>query len=98
MPKKEKQRGKGSFVRMCAACNERRQKDLMIRVVRTSEGEAVVDLSGKAPGRGAYVCRNENCVKILRKSGRLSRLLKTAVREEIYEDLLRMTESGDDDG
>ena len=67
MPKKEKQRGKGSFVRMCAGCNGRKHKDGLIRVVRTAEGLAAVDPSGKLPGRGAYVCRDVKCIGILKK-------------------------------
>ena len=98
MPKKEKQRGKGSFVRMCAGCNGRKHKDGLIRVVRTAEGLAAVDPSGKLPGRGAYVCRDVKCLGILKKSGRLARLLRTEIPPALYDMLSAVAESGESDG
>ena len=97
MPKKEKERGKGSFVRMCAGCGRRCHKGFLVRIVR-GEDRVFVDLSGREPGRGAYVCRDEKCVAVLKKNGRLSRLLKAPVPEICYEDLFRATKSGDSDG
>lgn len=98
MPKKEKQRGKGSFVRMCAGCNDRKHKDFLLRIVKISENQAAVDPTGKAPGRGAYVCRNEKCIGILKKSGRLIRLLNAPVGAELYDELMQLAESGKTDG
>ena len=46
-------------MRMCIACREMKTKSEMTRVVRNAEGEIALDLTGKAPGRGAYVCSEE---------------------------------------
>ena len=50
-------------MRMCIACREMKPKQEMTRVVRNAEGEISLDPTGKAPGRGAYVCDNEECLK-----------------------------------
>ena len=75
---------------MCAACAGRMPKDRhdFIRIVRFKDGITVLDRDGTAEGRGAYVCRNAECVKKLCKTRRLSRLLRGTVSDEIY-DLLR---------
>ena len=49
--------------RMCSGCMTRRPKEELIRIVRTKDGKAIVDASGKTDGRGAYVCPDENCIK-----------------------------------
>jgi len=46
-------------MRMCTGCMEMKPKKDLIRVVRSSEGEISIDMKGKKPGRGAYVCRDE---------------------------------------
>lgn len=84
-------RHKGAKIRMCAACGLRARKDEhdFLRIVLPKDGIARVDRDGTCEGRGAYVCRNEDCVKKLSKSHRLSRLLRGAVSEEIYRELER---------
>ncbi len=71
--------------RMCAVCRVRKNKSELIRVVRMPGGEFAVDDSGKAGGRGAYVCREGGCPETCRKKRALDRSFKTAVPEEIYE-------------
>lgn len=59
----------------------------LIRVVRSKEGELSLDFKGKAPGRGAYLCANPECLKIARKSRAIERAFSARVPEEVYEAL-----------
>lgn len=56
-----------------------------VRIVRSKEGELSVDLTGKKPGRGAYLCRNRDCLELAKKGRKLERGLKCAIPDEIYE-------------
>ncbi|MBO4948399.1 MAG: YlxR family protein [Peptococcaceae bacterium] len=80
MPKKIPQR-------TCMACQEKKDKRDLVRIVRSPEGEISVDLTGKKPGRGAYICPNLECLNKVIKSKRLERSLETAISQEIYESL-----------
>jgi len=60
----------------------------MLRVVRTPEGLVRLDLSGKAPGRGAYVCVSEECFAAARKKDALAKALKSKVEDAVYEEIL----------
>lgn len=71
-------------LRMCTGCMEMKPKKELIRVVKTPEGEAAVDLTGKMSGRGAYICRDIACLEKAFKAKRLSRNLDIAIDEEIY--------------
>lgn len=86
---KKNVRQKGANIRMCAACGVRSRKDEAdyIRVVLSKQGVPVIDREGNLPGRGAYLCRNEACVRKLCKTRRLSHLLRGTVPEEFYEEL-----------
>jgi len=75
---------KNKPVRTCIACRKESDKGELLRIVRTPEGEYVVDPTGKRNGRGAYVCKNEECVKKLRKSKALNRTFKCEIPEEVY--------------
>ena len=59
----------------------------MVRIVRTPTGEVVVDPTGKAPGRGGYVCKNEECIQQARSGKGLERALKTSVPVTVYDSL-----------
>ncbi|WP_297631365.1 YlxR family protein [uncultured Clostridium sp.] len=74
-------------LRMCTGCSEMKPKKELIRVVRSKEGEVSIDLTGKKAGRGAYVCRSEECLNKAYKTKRLSRNLEVAISEEIYNKL-----------
>ena len=65
-------------MRMCTACREMKPKKELIRVVKTPENEIKLDLTGKLNGRGAYVCKSEECLKKAQKSGALSRAVAMA--------------------
>ena len=73
--------------RTCMACQEKKDKRDLVRIVRSPEGEISVDLTGKKPGRGAYICPNLECLNKVIKSKRLERSLETAISQEIYESL-----------
>lgn len=64
---------------------EMKPKTSLVRVVRNKEGEVSLDLTGKMPGRGAYLCKNEECLQKARKARRLEREFSMAVPAEIYD-------------
>ena len=74
-------------LRMCTGCMEMKPKKELIRVVKSPEGEVSVDLTGKKSGRGAYVCKNAECLEKAFKAKRLSRNLDVVIDEEIYNKL-----------
>ena len=73
--------------RMCTGCMEMKPKKELIRVVRSSEGDISVDLTGKKNGRGAYVCKNIECLEKAFKAKRLQKNLESQISEEIYDRL-----------
>ncbi len=79
--------GKKIPMRKCIGCNEMKNKKEMLRVLRTTDGEIVLDATGRQNGRGAYLCRSSECLKMAVKSRGIERSLKMAVPREIYENL-----------
>jgi len=75
-------------LRKCVATGEMLPKKEMIRVVRSKEGEVSVDVSGKKPGRGAYVSKSEQAIDLARKKNVLGHQLDVKIPEEIYEELI----------
>ena len=80
-------------LRSCVVTKEKLPKKDLLRVVRTPEGGVIVDLSGKANGRGAYICKDCECLKKAIKSKALNRAFKMEVPDEVYEKLLLEMES-----
>jgi predicted RNA-binding protein YlxR (DUF448 family) len=74
-------------LRRCAGCNEQKSKKEFVRVIRTPEGEILLDESGKANGRGVYLCPKKSCLQKARKAKRLERNLKVAIPDEIWAQL-----------
>ena len=70
-------------MRMCVGCREMKPKRELIRVVRSPEGEVSMDPVGKKPGRGAYVCRNPECLKRAIKQRQLERQLEVQLTAEV---------------
>jgi len=70
-------------MRMCVGCREMKPKKDLIRVVRPAEGVPFVDRTSKASGRGAYICKDVECLKKAVKSNALARALETDIDEEI---------------
>lgn len=68
-------------------CNEAREKNELLRIVKSKEGMLEVDLTGKKNGRGAYICKNEECLDKVIKSKRLQRVLEQEIGQEIFESL-----------
>ena len=81
-------------MRQCVGCREMQPKKELIRVVKSPEGAISLDLRGKAPGRGAYLCPDPACLKRAMKAKALSRAFETEIPQEIYEDLLAKMEEG----
>ena len=79
-------------MRKCVGCGESREKAMLIRVIRDTEGEIHLDPTGRANGRGDYVCRDVKCLeKAIKKKG-LERSLKTVIPEETLEQLKKAIE------
>jgi len=70
-------------MRMCSGCRESFPKNQLIRVVRKPDNTIVVDKTGKVSGRGAYVCKNEECFRKSVKTKALSRALDVTVDDSI---------------
>lgn len=81
--------GKNIPLRKCLGCDEMLGKKGMIRIVRGPDGTISVDETGKRSGRGAYLCRDAECLSKARKKRGLERSLKCAVPAEVYERLER---------
>lgn len=71
-------------MRMCVACREMKPKKEMLRIVKTAEGEIHLDFSGKASGRGAYICDRKECVERLSKYKILNKAFSADVSSEVY--------------
>ena len=74
-------------VRQCVGCGEMKNKKEMMRVLRTPEGETVLDKTGKKNGRGAYICPNAQCLKKAIENKGLERSFKMPVDKEVYDNL-----------
>ena len=83
----QQQKQKKIPVRRCVGCNAQRPKRELVRVVRSPEGEISIDLRGKAPGRGAYLCPNPDCLTKAKKKKALERCFEQPVPAEVYEAL-----------
>ena len=80
-------------VRQCMGCREHLPKNQLVRVVRAPDGGVTLDRTGKAPGRGAYLCGRAECLKRVRKSRALDRTLGAPLPDEIFDKLAAMTET-----
>ena len=74
-------------MRKCVGCGEMKPKKELIRILRTEEGEFVVDATGRKNGRGAYICPSMDCFKKAVKGKGLERSFKQAIPQEVYERL-----------
>lgn len=80
-------------MRKCVGCQEMKGKKEMIRVIRTEEGEFLLDATGKKNGRGAYVCKARACLEKAVKNKSLERSFKQSIPREVYEKLEKEMES-----
>ena len=73
--------------RTCIGCNTVKDKRELIRIVKDKEGNISIDRTGKANGRGAYLCDNIECFEKMIKTKRLERAFEMKIEDEIYEKL-----------
>jgi predicted RNA-binding protein YlxR (DUF448 family) len=62
-------------------------KKELVRVVKSPQGEVSLDLTGRKPGRGAYVCHNVECLKTARKAKRLEKAFECPIPDEVFEQM-----------
>ena len=74
-------------LRKCTGCGEQKPKKELVRIVKTPDGEILLDLTGKASGRGAYICNNAECLKKARKSKRIDRTFEMTIPDEVYKQM-----------
>ena len=74
-------------LRMCVGCRESKPKRELLRVVRTPDARIELDATGKMSGRGAYVCKNKECLRRAIKTKQLERALEHPIGPEIFERL-----------
>ena len=84
-------------MRQCVGCPEMRQKKELVRVVKSPEGVISLDFRGKAPGRGAYLCPNSECLKKAIRAKALERAFDTRIPQEILDELVRTMEEQHDE-
>ena len=84
-------------MRQCVGCREMKPKRELCRVVKSPQGEVSLDFKGKAPGRGAYVCPDTQCLKKAIKAKALERAFDLAIGQDIYDALLKTMEEGEDE-
>ena len=73
--------------RTCIGCNEKKDKKEFIRIVKDNQNNISIDKTGKANGRGAYICDNIECLEKAIKNKRIEKSFKMAINEEVYENL-----------
>lgn len=74
-------------LRQCVGCGQMKGKKEMMRVIKTAEGDIVLDMTGKKNGRGAYLCKDEACLKLALKNKGLERSFKMSIDRSIYDSL-----------
>ncbi len=87
-------------MRMCIGCGEMQEKRSLVRVIKTSEDEILLDSTGKKSGRGAYLCKSMECFEKAQKGRKLERAFSCKVDNAVYEELKnelqrKMAESAD---
>ena len=82
-------------MRQCLGCREMKPKRELVRVVKSPEGEIVLDRTGKAPGRGAYICPDAACLKKAEKGRALERAFSSQIPRVVYDELSDRLEAMD---
>ena len=72
-------------LRKCTGCGEMKPNKELVRVVKSPEGEVSLDLTGRKPGRGAYVCPRVDCLRLARKARRLEKAFSCPIPAEVYD-------------
>ncbi len=74
-------------MRQCVGCGEMKGKKEMMRILKTAEGDIVLDVTGKKNGRGAYLCKSDECLKKARRNRGIERSFKMSIPAEVYDNL-----------
>ena len=90
-----KQQHSKKTVRTCVSCRASGQKSDLIRVVRKPDGEVVVDVTGKMPGRGAYLCGSKECTEAALKFNKLGRALRCDIPQVVRTEIENLTVKND---
>ena len=78
---------KKPILRRCISCNEQKEKKELIRIVKPKDEEIQIDLSGKKNGRGAYICKKEECLNKAIKAKKFERCFEIQIEKDFYERL-----------
>ena len=81
--------------RTCMGCNSKKDKKDLIRIVKNNKNEIIVDETGKQEGRGAYICKDKECLAKIVKSKRLEKVLEIKISEDVYSDLEKLINGGE---
>lgn len=73
--------------RKCVVCNEHKDKKDLLRIVKDKDGHVKIDDTGKVNGRGAYICKNIDCLSNAKKKKSFNHALKANISEQIYEEI-----------
>ncbi|MBQ8177582.1 MAG: YlxR family protein [Clostridia bacterium] len=76
-------------MRICSVCRKKSPKTELLRIVRV-DGSYIVDVSGKAQGRGAYICKDKACIEKCCKKKLLNRSFKAQLGDDVYEALANL--------
>ena len=82
-------------MRMCTGCGQMKPKRELVRVVKSQDGEIALDLTDKKAGRGAYVCRDIECLQKARKARRLEKAFSCRIPDEVYDRMEEELQSGE---
>ena len=74
-------------LRRCIACSNQVEKKELLRIVKPKDSMIEIDLTGKKNGRGAYICKNEDCLNKVMKNKKLERVFETKIENDFYESI-----------
>lgn len=72
-------------LRKCTGCGEMKPKKELVRVVKTPDGDVLIDLTGRVNGRGAYICPDVNCLRTARKAKRIEKSFQMQIPDEVFD-------------
>ena len=76
-------------------CNSKKDKNVLIRIVKNNKNEITVDKTGKLEGRGAYICNSMECLEKAIKSRRIEKAIEAKISDEIFEQLKSLINGGE---
>ncbi len=78
---------KKTVTRTCMGCNQKKDKKELLRITKNKQNIISIDETGKKEGRGAYICKDKECLEKLIKSKRLEKVFDMKISNEIYDEL-----------